>query len=250
MPDEEYLNESLRKIVKGAGIAFIGTGIGMFFAYLGMMIVARFLGPTDLGLISLASAIATIASTVVMIGMPEGVVRYVSFYRGRNDQGRIKGVIVSAFKVVLPLGIIASILLFLFADLISMRAFHDTNLTPILRIFSFSVPFFVLSYIFMYALGGFQEMKRMVYVRDLFQNSTRLFLLVVLLIPGYGVYGAAFAYTFAIIRNTFCSFLLSKQNIFGFSKGIKQIAMKKELFPFSLPSALCWYRGSGNGLDR
>jgi len=32
----------------------------MFFAYLGMMIVARFLGPTDFGLISLASSVAPI----------------------------------------------------------------------------------------------------------------------------------------------------------------------------------------------
>ena len=60
----------------------------MFFAYLGMMIVARFLGPTDFGLITLASAVATIASTVVLEGMPEGVVRYVSFYEGnREDEG-------------------------------------------------------------------------------------------------------------------------------------------------------------------
>jgi O-antigen/teichoic acid export membrane protein len=142
MPNEEHLNESLRKIAKGAGIVFTGTGIGMFFAYLGMMIVARSLGPTDFGLISLASAVATIASTVVLVGMPEEVVRYVSFYKGRNDEGRIKGVIISALKVVLPLGISAAILLFIFADLISNRAFHDMNLTSILRIFSFSVPFF------------------------------------------------------------------------------------------------------------
>jgi O-antigen/teichoic acid export membrane protein len=61
----------------------------MFFAYLGMMIVARFLGPTDFGLISLASAVATIASTVVLVGMPEGVVRYVSFYKGKEDEKRV-----------------------------------------------------------------------------------------------------------------------------------------------------------------
>lgn len=72
MPNEEYLNESLRKIAKGAGIVFIGTGIGMFFAYLGMMIVARFLGPADFGLISLASVVATI----VFVRMPEDVVRF------------------------------------------------------------------------------------------------------------------------------------------------------------------------------
>ena len=51
----------------------------MFFAYLGMMIVARFLGPTDFGLISLASVVATIASTVVMVEMPKGIERYIAF---------------------------------------------------------------------------------------------------------------------------------------------------------------------------
>jgi len=108
----------------------------MFFAYSGMMIVARFLGPTNFGLISLASAVVTIASTVVLVGMSEGVLRYLSFYKGRNDEKRVKGVIESALKVVLPLGIVATILLFVFADFISTRIFHDPNLTPILRIFS------------------------------------------------------------------------------------------------------------------
>ncbi|MDI6885917.1 MAG: hypothetical protein QMD22_06155 [archaeon] len=71
------------KTSKGTGSVFIDTGIGRFFAYLGMMIVARFLGPTDLGLISLASAIATIASTVVLLGMPEGVVGTFLFTGGK-----------------------------------------------------------------------------------------------------------------------------------------------------------------------
>jgi hypothetical protein len=33
MPNEEYLNESLRKIAKGAGINFTGTFIGMALGY-------------------------------------------------------------------------------------------------------------------------------------------------------------------------------------------------------------------------
>ncbi|MBC8521770.1 MAG: hypothetical protein ISS94_02970 [Candidatus Syntrophoarchaeum sp.] len=31
--EESYLNESLRKIVKGAGIGFVGTLIGRAFGY-------------------------------------------------------------------------------------------------------------------------------------------------------------------------------------------------------------------------
>jgi len=232
---EEIYENMLKKVAKGAGIVFVGTGVGMFFAYLGMLIVARFLGPTDYGLISLASAVATIASTVILLGMPTGIVRYVSFYNGKDDKGKIKGTIVSALKVVLPLGIAAGIILFLFSDLISTKVFHDPNLIPILRIFSFSVPFYALFCIFDHAIGGFQEMKYVVYGRDLFQNGSRLFLLILLLLLGYGVYGAAFAYTFAIIGAAFVSLYYLSKVFPIFSKEIKSISMEKELFHFSWP---------------
>jgi len=228
-------DETVKKIAKGAGIVFIGTGIGMFFAYLGMMIVARFLGPSDFGLISMASAVATIASTVVLVGMPDGVVRFVALHKGKNDQERIKGVIISALEIVLPLGVIAGILLFLFADVISVEIFDEPNLTPVLRIFSFSVPFYGLFLIFIYAIGGFQEMRYMVYARDIYQNGIRLFLLIILLLLGYNVYGAAFAYTFAIITTPFVTLYYLNKIFPVFSKKIKSISMKKELFSFSWP---------------
>ena len=84
MPDENS-EQFLLKVAKGAGIAFIGTAVGMLLAYISMLIIARFLGPEDYGLISLASAVTTIASTVVLVGMPEGIVRFVSFIR---EEGR------------------------------------------------------------------------------------------------------------------------------------------------------------------
>ncbi|RKY40506.1 MAG: hypothetical protein DRP85_08455 [Candidatus Makaraimicrobium thalassicum] len=186
-------------------------------------------------MISMASAVATIASTVVLVGMPDGVVRFVSFYRGKNDQERIKGVIISALEIVLPLGVIAGILLFLFADVISVEIFDEPNLTPVLRIFSFSVPFFVLFYIFNRAIGGFQEMKYVVYVRDIFQNGIRLFLLIVLLSLGYGVYGAAFAYTSTVIAVPFVALYYLNKIFPIFSKTIKCIYVRKELFSFSWP---------------
>ncbi len=42
MPNEEHLNESLRKIAKGAGIGFTGTFIGIALGYFSRMIIARF----------------------------------------------------------------------------------------------------------------------------------------------------------------------------------------------------------------
>ena len=34
-----------------------------------------------------------------------GIVRHVSFYKGKEDKGRIKGTIISALKITLPLSL-------------------------------------------------------------------------------------------------------------------------------------------------
>ncbi len=78
-------------------------------------------------------------------------------------------------------------------------------------------------------------MKYMVYVRDLFQNSTRLLILIIVLLLGYGVYGAAFAYTFALIATPFVAFYYLNKIFPVFSKGIKAVSMNNELFSFSWP---------------
>jgi len=66
-----------------------------------------------------------------MVGMQSGIVRYVSFYKGKEDKGRIKGTIISALKITLPLSVVFAVILFWHASWISIHVFHDANLTPI-----------------------------------------------------------------------------------------------------------------------
>jgi len=85
------------------------------------------------------------AAALAAIGLPAGVTRYISFYKGKEDKGRIKGTIISAIKMNLPISIIFALLLFFGAGWISVHIFHDANLTPVLRVFSIAVPFLVLA---------------------------------------------------------------------------------------------------------
>lgn len=125
MPDEEsYLNESLRKIAKGAGVSFIGAFIGLGLGYLSRMIIARFLGASDYGLISLSFVVLNIAATLSLVGFSTGIQRFVSFYKGKGDKERIKGTILGALKISLPLSVIFAILFFFYADWISIHVFH------------------------------------------------------------------------------------------------------------------------------
>jgi O-antigen/teichoic acid export membrane protein len=86
MPDEDsHLNESLRRIAKGAGFVLIGTLIGRAFGYGSRILIARFLGVSDYGLISLGFAALTMAAALAALGLSTGVTRHVAFYNGKED---------------------------------------------------------------------------------------------------------------------------------------------------------------------
>ena len=105
MPGEEsYLNKSLRKIAKGAGIGFSGAFIGMLFGYFSRIVIARFLEPEGYGLITLGIAGMSIAAALSAIGLPSSIQRFVSFYKGEEDEERIKGTILGALKICRTIG--------------------------------------------------------------------------------------------------------------------------------------------------
>ena len=237
MPDEEsFLDVSLRKIAKGAGFVLIGTLIGRAFGYGSRIIIARFIGVDGYGLISLGFAALTMAAALAAIGLPSGITRYVSFYKGKEDARRIKGTIISAIKMNFPISVIFTLLLFFGADWISIHVFHDANLTPILRIFSIAVPFLVLARDLLSATVGFQEMRYNVYTENIFNEVLKLGAIVILVTLGFGVIGAAWGWVLAIVLMPFVAFYFLEKKVFPiFNTKIKAISVKRELFAFSWP---------------
>ena len=237
--EESLYNESLRKIAKGAGIGFIGTAIGMMFGFFTRMIIARFLGPGDYGLISLGVAGLSITATIGLLGLPAGITRHVSFYKGKGDKGRIKGTIISALKISFPISIILACLLFFGANWISANLFHDESLTQILQIFAIAVPFWCLAQIFLRATIGFQDMRYKAYVEDIFQNVFKIAVIILLLYLGFEVSGAAWGWAIAIVVMSFLAFYFLEKKVFSvFDTEVKAISIRKELFSFSWPITL------------
>ncbi len=236
MPNEKYLNESLRKIAKGAGIVLIGTLIGRAFGYGSRIVIARFLGASDYGLISLGFAALTMAVALAAIGLPAGVTRYISFYKGKEDKGRTKGTIIAAIKMNFPISLVFTLLLFFGAGWISIHVFHDANLTPVLRIFSITVPFLVLARNLLSATVGFQEMRYQVYTQQIFLEVFKLAGIIIFVALGFGVIGAAWGWVIAIVLMSFLAFYFLQKKVFPiFNSRVKAIPTDRELFAFSWP---------------
>jgi len=236
MPDEEsYLDVSLQKIARGAGFILIGTLIGRAFSYGSRLIIAR-LGAGDYGLVSLGFAVMSIVAVLSLAGMQQGVVRYVSFYKGKEDEGRIKGTIISALRITLPLSLLLAFILFWQASWVSVHFFHDASLTPILRVFSIAIPFWVLTSNFLSATVGFQDMRYQVYAQYIFQEVLKLALIAIFVGLGFGVLGAAWGWVIAIIAMSFLAFYFLEKKVFSILRtDVKAVSVDKELMSFSLP---------------
>jgi len=175
----EALNDSLVKITKGAGIAFIGSLVGLFFAFIARVLVARYGTEAEYGVFSLVFVILSICATVAALGLDQGVPRSIAYARGRNDSERIRKLIPSSVQWGLIAGISLGIILFLTSEILATRIFHDVALAFPLKICALGIPCFSLKNVFVSIFRGFDDIKPTVY----FQNVLRPLLFPLFLLP-------------------------------------------------------------------
>ena len=94
-------NESLQKIARGTGIVIIGTIVGMFFSFVGRIVVVRYISQSEYGIYSLAIVLISIFVTISSLGLTSGSTRYIAYYRGTKEERKIRGAVSSSIKIVL-----------------------------------------------------------------------------------------------------------------------------------------------------
>ena len=226
---------ALKKIAKGAGIFTIGLLISKVLAYAYRIIIAR-IGVEQYGLLSIALAVFNILTIIAILGMSEGVVRFVSFYKGKSDSRRIKGVITSALKFTLPLSLAFTILIFLTSNWVAVTFFHNNELSVLFKIFAFCIPLDVLRNIFFSSIKGFQKIEYEVYGRIIGENIAKVVLTLGAVYLGFGVAGAAVAYVASVFISFVLSVYFSEKKVFPIiHTQIASIRSDKELLIYSLP---------------
>lgn len=224
-------DETFRKLFAGGSIVFVGEMFGLGISFLSALVIGRLLGPEGYGAIALGAAALGTVSTVVLLGMHTGVGRFLPRY---DDAEHRRGVIVSAFQLVLPLSILAGGVLIVFAEPIATRAFGDSDVAPVLQVFGLAMPFASIEKL---TIGGIQGSKRStpkVLVENVTAHVTRLLLAVVILWLGYSAAGVAWAYVFGHIAAAALGVYYLYRYTPLFSRA-KAVSMHRELLAFSAP---------------
>ncbi|MFH0936564.1 MAG: flippase [Candidatus Woesearchaeota archaeon] len=226
-------HDSLIKIAGGAGIVFIGSLFSKLLGYFYVLILAR-LGSYKFGLLNIGFGIYALVGIIALLGLNIGVLRYVSFYKAKNNKNKIKGAIVSALQITLPLSLLLSSIIFIFADKIA-NLFHDDSLTLILRIIIIGVPFFVLGNIFIHVLRAYHKIGYAIGAREIIEKIVNILLTLLLFYFGLSVYGASIAYTVAAVSTFIISFYLMEKKVFSIFTKIKTHYYRSEILKYSLP---------------
>ncbi|MCX6711566.1 MAG: flippase [Candidatus Woesearchaeota archaeon] len=229
-------HDSLVKIAGGAGIVFIGCLFSKILGYFYVLILAR-LGSYKFGLLNIGFGVYAIVGIIALLGLNTGVLRYVSFYKAKNDKNKIKGAIVSALQIALPLSLLLSSIIFIFANQIA-SLFHDNNLVLILRIMIIGVPFFVLGNIFIHVLRAYHKIGYAVGAREVIEKIVNISITLILFYFGLNIYGASIAYTVAAVSTFVISFYLMEKKVFSIFSKIKTYYYRNEMVKYSLPLVL------------
>ncbi len=233
----EIVTESLRKIANGSAIIFMGTIISLSLGFFTRIIIVRFTTQNEFGIYSLALTIITICGTLAMFGLQEGVTRNIAYFRGKKEKENVQGTIYSAIIISLAASFLVTFIVISSSSYIATEIFEISEISPILKILSMSIPFTVITNVLISIFRGFDNANIKVGFDNILRPATYLLLLgtVVVLQMSFIIilytYVISILITFVIIV---IYFLKNKPNKIKYNR-LHINKNTKELLRYSLP---------------
>ena len=225
---------SQKTILSEAFLSFSGMTLGSVFRYIFSIVMARLLGAQMLGIYSLGNAVTRIAEIFALMGLDNGVLRFVS--RDTENTQNVNSSIYSSLKVGLLSSIVISIILFFSAELIVNNFLkEDKFLITVIKLFSLSLPFSVLTLITSSATQAFKILKYKIFVNQIVNPLT----LLIAFISSFYFLGTKLS----ILIPTVTSAIIGLIFILKFLRNFAKISFKnliksevnKEILRFSIP---------------
>jgi len=225
---------SQKTILSEAFLSFSGMTLGSVFRYIFSIVMARFLGAQMLGIYSLGNAVTRIAEIFALMGLDNGILRFVS--RDTENKENVKNSIYSSLKFGFLSSIIISIILFCSAEFIVNNLLNEDNfLVIVIKIFALSLPFSVLTLISSFATQAFKILKYKIFVNQIVNPLT----LLIAFLASYHFLGTKLSILIptvvsAVVGLVFITKFLSYFTDINFKNLIKE-DVNKEILRFSIP---------------
>lgn len=226
----------LQQVAKGAGLLFVGMIISDVIKFIYRVILSRYLGPSDYGLVSIGEGVLNIALLFSVLGLQLGAVKFIAQFIGEDNLEKIKGTIRSTFRIIIPASVVITTLIIIFSQYISIGIFHETKLIPIIIIFALSVPFASTNNTLASIFVALKRIDYWTYLSAFVRPFSLILFTLIIIFLEKDVTLIALASLFSYaISGIFGMFLLEFKTISVIRSKIEIASNYKELLSFSFP---------------
>jgi len=184
-------NEILRK----GSTAFIFKIIGSLLGYVFLLLVTRTAGAEVWGIFALCLAFLNISSIFSRMGVDIAILKFISSFK--EDIAKAKAIYMKGLKLVIPLSIFFSLILYFSSDIIAISIFNKSKLTPFIQLISFAILPFTISYLNAQSFRGLKKISHFAF----FQHVSKFLLAIIFFV------GISFFTEIPIQQNIFYAFI-------------------------------------------
>ena len=239
--ENKELDNYLKLLVKSSFIIFIGIFISKILAYFYRIVIAREFGPEIYGIFSLAIMIMAWFITIFSLGIIDGIIRFISIYRGKNEKDKIKYLVKLSSTFLLISGIIAGLIMYFSASYISINLFHNENLISFIKWLGIFLPVYLFASFFLSVLQAYEKITWYSFIRNILDNGIKLLAIIIFIWIGFNSKNAViYSYILGFVSMFLLSFYLCTYKIPELFKKYKlksedKNIIRKDLFSYSWP---------------
>ena len=149
-----------QRLIVGSSYSYVALIINKIATAISSIFIARFLGPTNLGMISIVNYLFLLLLLFTGLGIPTAIVKLISEYHNQ-EKYEIGRFITITFIINLMVIILVAGLYYLGAVYIANRIYHEPKLTFLIRISSITLLFFSINQFGNAVIQAFAEFKKL-----------------------------------------------------------------------------------------
>ncbi len=229
------MGDSAKNIARGSAVMFFGLVLSKVLTYVYKVVVARYFGVSEYGLLSLSLSILAILGTICVLGLDSAVVRFVAEQKIKGKPEKIVGILYDTFKVSITLAIVVAVMLVALSSDISSIVFKSALGEAFLWLVAITLPIYV---VYRLVMSLFLALRTPKYNALLDKITQAVFLIAItgfVVLLGYGVLGAMAAYTLSLVLTLVLAFYLLRNLLGKRVKYTKEKSLRRELLSFSIP---------------
>jgi stage V sporulation protein B len=153
--------------------SFLSLAFSSFCQLLLRIIIGKKLGPSGLGVYTLIFTIYLFSMQFGAFGTGTALTKYIAEYS--ENEKKIKEYIFAGLIISIVSGLLVSIILYTMSGKIALICFHNYEMTNLLKVLSFCIPFISIQKLVIGILNGFQKMDSFAFI-----NMSQYFLMLII----------------------------------------------------------------------